>query len=83
MEFLERLSDIRQTFETGETPQSIIDVLNAHVDDLLSQNWEASAVGVDQVATLSLPVWNSETSLPLSDLMGERFMVLTWFRGNW
>lgn len=83
MDFLERLSDIRQQFETGETPQSIIDVLNAHVDELLSQNWEESAVGVGQLAPMELPVWNTETSIPLANLMGDRFLVLSWFRGNW
>lgn len=83
MEFIERLKEIQQEFESGETPQEIIDVLNAHVEDLLSQNPEKQAVSVGETAPSDLPVWSTENSMPLANLMGDAYMVLTWFRGNW
>lgn len=83
MEFNKRLNDIRKKFENGETPQKIIDVLNAHVDDLLSQGLEKQAISVGNSAPLDGSIWDTATSLTLADLVGDKFLVLTWFRGNW
>lgn len=83
MNLSERLAKIRHDFETGETPTEIIKVLNDHVETLLNSNVAEQALKVGQSVGLDGLVQSDEGPVSLSSLFGERFLVLTWFRGNW
>lgn len=83
MNLAQRLRNIRHEFETGDTPREIIDTLNAHVDELLSGNLAERSLAVGEKALLDLIVGDDDQRQTLRSLMGDRFLVLTWFRGNW
>lgn len=84
MNFHQTLTEIQHKFENGDTPPEIIKVLNDHVDDLLSQNLceRVPTVG-STVAISEYEVFSENEKHPLSSFMGEKFLVFTWFRGNW
>jgi hypothetical protein len=79
----QRLNNIRVKFETGDTPPEIVDVLNDHVQYLLDSNVEKNALTVGDSVPMELQVHTETGTKRLSDLIGDRFLVLTWFRGNW
>ena len=84
MAFVERLQQIRRTFETGDTPAEIVDVLNANVQRLLDENVAEKALTVGQQApSLDVHVISDHGTVPLSYFMVEKYLVLTWFRGDW
>ena len=83
MDLHKRLSEIRRAFETGDTPREIVDVLNDHVENLLASNVGDKALQVGEQAAMDLTVQTSSGLEPLSHFLRERFLVLTWFRGNW
>jgi len=86
MNLTERLNEIRHEFETGDTPQEIVDVLNSHIDDLIASNATEKALPVGSTLPSDLTVWSGgpgEPAIPLEKLIGEHYLVLTWFRGNW
>ena len=78
-----RLTEIRQAFETGDTPREIVEVLNGHIEKLLAANVSRKALKIGEHAPLDLTVQTSSGPEPLSYFLREHFLVLTWFRGNW
>lgn len=83
MNLRERLTKIRQDFETGDTPSEIVEVLNGDIERLLNENVAENALKVGEFADLNLTVHSGEKQISLSSLVGERYLVPTWFRGNW
>lgn len=83
MGLYQRLKNIRHEFEHGDTPREIVEVLNDHIDNLLSSNVAEQAIRVGETAPTKLRVLFGNESVPLNSLSGEHFLVLTWFRGNW
>lgn len=81
----DRLTQIRETFESGSTPSHIVNVLNAHVDWLVENSVEDRALKAGAHAPLDLPVVFEDGPTTLQQLSeaGNDFLVLTWFRGNW
>lgn len=78
-----RLAEIRQAFETGDTPREIVEVLNGNIEKLLAADVSGNALKVGQQAPLDLTVQTSSGTEPLSSFLSRSFLVLTWFRGNW
>ncbi len=83
MDLSQRLNKIRDDFENGDTPREIIDVLNAHVEELIANNVAAKAISVGDLAPMNSVVSFVGKAVPLNRFFGEHFLVLTWFRGNW
>ena len=83
MNLHQRLEKIRIDFETGETPKEVVDVLNAHVEHLIRSGTGKDALKVGDSAPTKLVAWSDEESISLHDCFGDRFLVLSWFRGNW
>ena len=83
MTLAQRLLDIRNAFETGPTAPEIIKVLNAHVDQLVSSAVADQALAEGASAPLQHVVQLNGQRKSLRELLGEQFLVLTWFRGNW
>lgn len=83
MEFIRRLEEIRIAFETGDTPEEIVEVLNANVDRLIAEDAGQNALQVGDLVSLDLLAGPRNATIRLQDLMGDHFLVLTWFRGNW
>ena len=83
MTLAQRLLDIRQAFETGPTAPEIVEVLNAHVDQLVASAVADQALAVGELAPLQQAIQMNGERRSLQDLCGDQFLVLTWFRGNW
>lgn len=83
MTLAQRLLDIRQAFETGPTAPEIVEVLNAHVDQLVASGVADQALAVGELAPLQQAIQMNGERRSLQDLCGDQFLVLTWFRGNW
>jgi hypothetical protein len=79
----QRLREIRHSFETGPTSPEVVEVLNAHVDRLVASKTEGQALAVGDSAPLHHVVETDDGCKSLQELCGTRFLVLTWFRGNW
>lgn len=78
-----RLVEIRQAFETGDTPREIVEVLNGNIEKLLAAGVSSQALKVGDQAPLDLTVQTNSDAVPLKRLLKGKFLVLTWFRGNW
>lgn len=83
MNLSQRLADIQHEFETGDTPRAVIDVLNNHIKQLLASNVADQALSVGGIAPLDATLSFNGVQQPLSSFFGEKYLVLTWFRGNW
>ena len=83
MDLKKRLFEIRNAFESGDTPQATIDVLNGNVDRLLAANVTRNAFSVGDHVPENLTVEKGAGKVALTSLLDKRFLVLTWFRGNW
>lgn len=83
VDFNKRLDQIRQDFESGETPVEIIEVLNKHVDRLVASDVTKQAAQVGESVCLEQVVQTSTGPRILRDFLEDRFLVMTWFRGNW
>ena len=83
MTLAQRLLDIRQAFETGPTAPEIVEALNAHVDQLVASAVADQALAVGASAPLQDVVQLNGEKKSLQELVGDQFLVLTWFRGNW
>ncbi len=83
MNFYQNLADIRNDFENGDTPQEIVDVLNSHVEELLASDTQSRTISVGESAPMDSKVQFKKRTVSLSELIGEHYLVLTWFRGNW
>ncbi|MDG2013434.1 MAG: hypothetical protein P8J33_08015 [Pirellulaceae bacterium] len=84
MNFRQTLNEIQYKFENGDTPPEIIKVLNDHIDNLKSMDLcKALPTVGSSVAISEQEVFSEHGKHLLSSLIGERFLVLTWFRGNW
>lgn len=81
--FDQRLESIRRDFENGETPQEIIDVLDRHIETLIATDAAKNVLNVGESVDANQTFRSDEKQLSLSELFGERFLVLSWFRGNW
>lgn len=81
----DRLTQIRETFESGSTPSHIVEVLNSHVDWLVENSVENRALSAGSSVPLDLPVVSEHGPKTIQELndAGNDFLVLTWFRGNW
>lgn len=83
MNLQKRLAEIREAFETGDTPREIVDVLNRHVEKLVAANASDSALKVGGSAPLDLKVQTDSEPKSLGGFLQNKFLVVTWFRGNW
>lgn len=83
MAYFERLKKIRQDFESGDTPPEVIATLNANVDRLLAENAAQKALQVGDVGPLTSQVHFDTGTTTLQELHQDKYLVLTWFRGNW
>lgn len=79
----DRLTEIRQAFESGETPDHVVETLNSHVDWLIENRVEERALKLGQHVSLDHSIQMMEGPATLGELKGKDFLVLTWFRGNW
>ena len=83
MNLHERLTEIRQAFETGDTPRETIEVLNENIEKLLAVDVTSKALQVGDQAPLDLSLQSSSAAVPLKNLLTRKCIVLNWFRGNW
>ena len=83
MDLHQRLTEIRQAFESGETPRETIDVLNGNIEKLLAADVLKDALRVGDLAPLELSIQSNSGPKPLSRFFAQKYLVLTWFRGNW
>lgn len=83
MKLAEKLEKIQRDFEAGETPQAVIDVLNANIDKLLSEKVADRALQVGDLAPLEIAVEHGKTVLPLQTHLKSDYLILNWFRGSW
>ena len=83
MSFHQRLEEIRLAFENGETPEETVHVLNTHIESLLSGDAVEQAIGVGDMAPIDLTCESEGRPVSLRQFLEQRFLVLTWFRGNW
>ena len=83
MDLQKRLAEIQQEFETGDTPQKTVDVLNGHIESLLAADVTKDALNVGDLAPLDLMVQSISGTNSLESFFSEKYLVLTWFRGNW
>ncbi len=83
MNLHKRLAEIRTAFETGDTPRETVKVLNGNIEKLLAADVSRKALRVGDLAPLNLTALSSSGAVPLNRLLTAKFLVLTWFRGNW
>ena len=83
MTLAQRLLEIRNEFESGPTAPEVIEVLNAHVDRLVSSDVTEQALSVGASAPVQHAVEVDGQRKSLQEYFGSQFLVLTWFRGNW
>ena len=83
MKLADKLAKIQQTFEAGDTPSEIVDVLNANVDRLLADQVADRALQIGDAAPLDQVVAYQGAYCAVQDFLKTEFLVLNWFRGNW
>jgi len=84
MTFHKSLDEIRYNFENGDTPREIVDVFDRHIEDLLSMNLAEKVPAAGSTISIEGQVVFSDAGdHKLSNFMEQRFLVATWFRGNW
>ena len=83
MDFTERLKKIRSDFESGETPQDIVETLSQNIDRLIANGAIQNALTVDDSAPLDLPAVSESGEIQLREFIKDKYLVMTWFRGNW
>lgn len=84
MSFHKSLDEIRHDFENGDTPQAIIDVFDRHIEDLMSRNLAERIPSVGSTIAIGDRTVVSEAGKQkIASFVGQRFLVATWFRGNW
>lgn len=84
MSFYKTLEKIRYDFENGETPQAIVDVFDRHIDDLLAMNLEESIPATGSTISIEdQTAFSDSGEQTVSSYFKQRFLVATWFRGNW
>ena len=83
MNLNKRLAEIRHAFETGDTPREIVKVLNDNIEKLLAANVSSNALKVGDQAPLDVTVQSIDGPKSLRYFLRKRFLVVTWFRGNW
>lgn len=83
MNIADRLSNIWHDFETGDVPRETVDVLEAHINKLVSSKVADLALPVGSIAPLDTVVHFEGSAVSVGEFCEADFLILNWFRGNW